>query len=85
MLVSAEIEALISRKEVKSGQRERSIYTLTTYDDPALLKKENFTLICRQCSPSYVCTRHAHITFCSPDVGIVKRGNFLVKRKRLIT
>ena len=73
--MSHQIQALIRKNEVRSAKRGRSIFNLSTYDDPALLNKDNYNLICRQCSPSYVCSKHPHIPFCSPP-DFVKRGEF---------
>ena len=75
MEVSHQIQALIKKDEVTSAKRGRSIFYLSKYDDPALFNRDNYTLICRQCSPSYVCVKHSHIQFCSP-VEFVKRGKF---------
>ena len=61
--VSDQIQSLITKNEVTSAKRGRSVFHLSTYDDPALLNKDNYTLICRQCSPSFVCSKHAHIPF----------------------
>ena len=83
-MVSNEIEALISKNEEKSAKRGTSVFHLSTYNDPALLKKENYTLICRRCSPTFVCTRHAHILFCSSvDSELAKQGKFEILSDRL--
>ena len=52
MNITKQIQVLIKKNEVTSAKRGRSVFYLSTYDDPALLNKDNYTLICRQYSPS---------------------------------
>ena len=63
--VSAQIKELIVQNEERSKKDARKRFKLISLESKALFDPLNYQLICAQCSPSNMCSRHGHISFCT--------------------
>ena len=62
----------------QSEKRGRNVYKLEQLDHEVLFKNHNYTIVCKKCSPSKVCSRHIHIPFCY-DLGPKPNGRSVTK------